>query len=96
MYRTWDRLDSEISCPVHFTPDEIDRHYKDAEGWNKLQDFRDATSHILQRDGWTHHDTYDRALALHDRMINSQDDDPEKIMARLEEIFDFTKPFAVV
>lgn len=60
-----------------------------------MQDFMDATSHILQRDGWTHHDTYDRAVALHNSMINSEEHEKDKTIARLEDNFDFTKPLSV-
>jgi hypothetical protein len=36
----------------------------DAEGWNEVQDFFDSVEGLVKRDGWTHHDTFDAALAL--------------------------------
>ena len=51
-------------CPIHFTEDEVQSHLADAEGWNEVQDFWDSVEGVVTRDGWTHLDTYDDAVAL--------------------------------
>ncbi|PYH64433.1 phosphotransferase family protein [Aspergillus vadensis CBS 113365] len=52
-------------CPITFTPSEIHQHHQDSEGWNEVQDFWDAMSGILSRDGWTSHETYDQAVSIY-------------------------------
>ncbi|KAL2867762.1 uncharacterized protein BJX67DRAFT_387645 [Aspergillus lucknowensis] len=64
---TWDGdvlplRESLIRCPTNFSPEEISKHSEDGEGWNEIQDFWDAVSGIMGRDGWTSHATYDQAL----------------------------------
>ncbi|GLA35090.1 phosphotransferase enzyme [Aspergillus niger] len=68
--------------PHHLHPNEIHKHHKDSEGWNEVQDFWDALSGILSRDGWTSHETYDQAVSiyaqiqdLHDKQHSQEDDD---------------------
>jgi hypothetical protein len=39
-------------------------HLKDGEGWNEVQDFWDSVAGVVTRDGWTHPDTYDDAVAV--------------------------------
>ncbi|GIK05338.1 phosphotransferase enzyme [Aspergillus viridinutans] len=63
--KKWDLLDGTNECPISFSPEEIHRHYEDAEGWNEVQDFWDAISGIMGRDGWTSHETYDQAKAIY-------------------------------
>jgi hypothetical protein len=31
-----------VSCPYHFTVEELEGHAVDAEGWNEFQDFFDG------------------------------------------------------
>ncbi|KAL3264652.1 hypothetical protein ABHI18_000570 [Aspergillus niger] len=69
-------------CPITFTPNGIHKHHEDSEGWNEVQDFWDALSGILNRDGWTSHETYDQAVSiysqiqdLHDKQHSKTEDD---------------------
>ena len=62
--RDWDDLELDVPCPIHFTAEEIRQHREDGKGWNELQDFWQAAEGIITRDGWTHNDTYDRAVGL--------------------------------
>lgn len=52
------------ACPIHFTDDELKSHLKDSEGWNEVQDFFDSVEGLVKRDGWTHHETFDVAMAF--------------------------------
>lgn len=42
----------------------MERHLADSEGWNEVQDFFDSIDGLVERDGWTHHETFDAALAF--------------------------------
>lgn len=56
-------------CPIEFSPEEIRKHIEDGEGWNEVQDFWDALSGIMGRDGWTSHATYDQALSIYSQIL---------------------------
>ncbi len=62
--RYWNDMGLQTPCPIHFTLEEIKSHLQDAESWNEVQDFFDSIQNIVQRDGWTHHETFDEALAF--------------------------------
>lgn len=62
--RNWKELGIQEDCPIHFTEDELKSHLVDAEGWNEVQDFFDSIEDLVKRDGWTHHETFNAALAL--------------------------------
>ncbi|GMG03822.1 unnamed protein product [Aspergillus oryzae var. brunneus] len=61
-------MDFITKCPIDFSSEEICKHYKDGEGWNEVQDFWDALSGILSKDGWTSHATYDQALSIYSQI----------------------------
>ncbi|KAL2076086.1 hypothetical protein VTL71DRAFT_1029 [Oculimacula yallundae] len=62
--RHWDDLGVDDPCPIHFTEEELQAHYRDGEGWNDRADFWDAIAGFVSRDGWTHNETYDQALEM--------------------------------
>jgi hypothetical protein len=62
--RYWKELDIDGECPIHFSEDELKSHLEDIGGWNDVQDFFDLVENLVQRDGWTHNETYDAALNL--------------------------------
>ncbi|EIT78678.1 phosphotransferase family protein [Aspergillus oryzae 100-8] len=64
----WDLLYRIAKCPIDFSSEEICKHYEDGEGWNEVQDFWDALSGILSKDGWTSHATYDQALSIYSQI----------------------------
>ncbi|GKZ66423.1 phosphotransferase enzyme [Aspergillus niger] len=81
-WTTLHHTDPTTKCLITFTPNEIHKHHKDSEGWNEVQDFWDALSGILSRDGWTSYETYDQAVSiysqiqdLHDKQHSKTEDD---------------------
>ncbi|PLN86072.1 phosphotransferase family protein [Aspergillus taichungensis] len=66
--KKWSSLDRTVECPIDFSPEEIRKHYEDSEGWNEVQDFWDALSGIMSRDGWTSHATYDQAVSIYSQI----------------------------
>ncbi|RAL04061.1 uncharacterized protein BO80DRAFT_486328 [Aspergillus ibericus CBS 121593] len=56
------------SAPSPLPLEEIRQHYEDGEGWNEVQDFWDALSGIMSRDGWTSHETYDQATSIYSQI----------------------------
>ncbi|KAJ9205852.1 hypothetical protein DTO164E3_1105 [Paecilomyces variotii] len=66
--KKWDLLGHTARCPVNFSPEEIRKHHEDGEGWNEVQDFWDAVSGIMGRDGWTSHATYDQAISIYSQI----------------------------
>ncbi|KAM5468490.1 hypothetical protein MferCBS49748_003537 [Microsporum ferrugineum] len=71
--KKWDLLGRPDKCPINFSPEEISKHYEDGEGWNEVQDFWDALSGIMARDGWTSHETYDQALSIYSQIQATAD-----------------------
>lgn len=64
IHRDWDELGFDSPCPIHFTEEELQAHYKDGEGWNERADFWDSLAGFVSRDGWTSNATYDQALEM--------------------------------
>jgi hypothetical protein len=64
MHSHWDKLDLSVPCPIHFTEEEQQAHYADAEGWNERADFWDSLAGFVSRDGWTSNETYSKALEM--------------------------------
>ncbi|KAK0109425.1 Phosphotransferase enzyme [Cadophora gregata] len=62
--RNWDELGFDSPCPIHFTEEELEAHYKDGEGWNERADFWDSIAGLVGRDGWTSNETYEQALEM--------------------------------
>lgn len=57
-----------VECPIHFSPEEIRKHHEDSEGWKEVQDFWDAISGIMGRDGWISHATYNQAVSIYSQI----------------------------
>ncbi len=64
IHRHWDELGFNTPCPIHFTEEELQAHYRDGEGWNERADFWDSLAGFVSRDGWTSNETYDQALEM--------------------------------
>jgi hypothetical protein len=64
IHRYWDELGFNTPCPIHFTEEELQDHYKDGEGWNETADFWDSIAGLSTRDGWTSNETYDQAREM--------------------------------
>lgn len=63
-HRHWDELGFDTPCPIHFTEEELQVHYRDGEGWNEQADFWDSLTGLVSRDGWTSNEKYDQALEM--------------------------------
>ncbi|PKY07456.1 phosphotransferase family protein [Aspergillus campestris IBT 28561] len=70
--RDWNLLNRSTQCPIDFSPEEIRKHYEDGEDWNELQDFWDALSGVMARDGWTSYVTYDEAVSVYSQIQATQ------------------------
>ncbi|KAJ8070008.1 hypothetical protein OCU04_000411 [Sclerotinia nivalis] len=64
IHRHWDELGLNTPCPIQFTEEELQAHYRDGEGWNERADFWDSLAGFVSRDGWTSNETYDQALEM--------------------------------
>ncbi|TVY39560.1 Altered inheritance of mitochondria protein, mitochondrial [Lachnellula subtilissima] len=62
--RHWDELGFNTPCPIHFTEEELQVHYRDGKGWNERADFWNSLAGFVSRDGWTSNETYDQALEM--------------------------------
>ncbi|KAI1165846.1 hypothetical protein F5B18DRAFT_132163 [Nemania serpens] len=62
--RNWDDICPGRPCPIEFTKGEIETHFRETDGWNENADFWASISSLVQRDGWTSHQTYDDAVKL--------------------------------
>ncbi|KAI0104819.1 kinase-like domain-containing protein [Nemania sp. FL0031] len=62
--RNWDDICPGRPCPIEFTKEEIETHFRETDGWNENADFWASVSSLVQRDGWTSHETYDEAVEL--------------------------------
>lgn len=62
--RHWSEFGFGDPCPIQFTEDEIQTHYRDGEGWNEWADFWDSVSGLINRDGWTSNETFGQAVEL--------------------------------
>ena len=38
-YGHWDKINSQVPCPISFTDEELETHYRDGDGWNEQADF---------------------------------------------------------
>ena len=60
----WDEISSQIPCPINFTDEELETHYRDGEGWNEQAEFWDSLEGLVHRDGWTSKENYNQALQV--------------------------------
>ncbi|RDW70457.1 aminoglycoside phosphotransferase family protein [Aspergillus mulundensis] len=71
--KKWDSLGITAQCPIHFSPEEIRKHREQGEGWNEVQDFWDAVSGVVARDGWTSHETYHQGREIYAQIMASEE-----------------------
>lgn len=64
IYRDWNEMGFDTPCPIHFTKEDLEAHYKDGEGWNERAEFWDSIAGFVSREGWTSNETYDQALEM--------------------------------
>ncbi|KAI2606604.1 kinase-like domain-containing protein [Hypoxylon sp. NC1633] len=62
--RNWAGICPDQPCPIVFTKQEIEAHHRESDGWNENADFWASVSSLVQRDGWTSNENYERAVAL--------------------------------
>jgi hypothetical protein len=63
-FRYWHEIGIEGDCPYHFTQAELSNYSVDADGWNEVQEFFDSIEGLVQRDGWTSHESFDAAFGF--------------------------------
>jgi hypothetical protein len=63
-YRHWKEIEADIPCPIKFTDEEIQEHYRDGGRWNDIADFWDSLEGLVNRDGWTSNETYEEAREI--------------------------------
>ncbi|KKY20022.1 putative phosphotransferase enzyme family protein [Phaeomoniella chlamydospora] len=70
MERFWNEIvgPNAPGCPIHFTPEELQTHYDESEGWNEKADFWDSLSGFVSKDGWVAHENYEQASDMFSQM----------------------------
>lgn len=59
--RQWDKLNTGIACPIHFSSQEIEAHEQASIDWNKKADFWASLSGFVSPDGYTSLEDYEDA-----------------------------------
>ena len=77
----------QMPCPIQFSEDERRTHLEGADSWNKLQDYWDFVSVIMDKDGWAWHDTYEDAAAVYKIMQDLGEDAVDKIAALVSKYY---------
>ncbi|RMZ66082.1 phosphotransferase enzyme family [Pyrenophora seminiperda CCB06] len=61
--RHWDEYNTNIPCPIGFTPEEFAAHLRDGQGFNESQEFWDEIrEEWMQPDGWIWNDLYEPTM----------------------------------
>ncbi|GAB7355411.1 hypothetical protein MBLNU459_g5928t1 [Dothideomycetes sp. NU459] len=60
--RHFEEFNTKVPCPISFSDDELEEHYRDGAGWNDKADFWDSLHGFVERDGYTSPETYEQAL----------------------------------
>ncbi|RMX77729.1 hypothetical protein D0869_09650 [Hortaea werneckii] len=64
LQRQWDKLNTGIECPTHFSKEEIRAHEETSSDWNERAEFWDSLSGFVSQDGYTSHEDYKDAREL--------------------------------
>jgi hypothetical protein len=62
MCREWDHFDTDTSCPYHFSTEQVQRHYEEAETFNKSQEFWKGLQGIVTDEGYASNETFEQAV----------------------------------
>ncbi|KAI6789954.1 hypothetical protein KC361_g8216 [Hortaea werneckii] len=60
----WDKLNTGIPCPIHFSSQEIEAHEQASTDWNEKAEFWASLSGFVSPDGYTSHGDYEDARKL--------------------------------
>ncbi|KAH7382206.1 kinase-like domain-containing protein [Pyrenochaeta sp. MPI-SDFR-AT-0127] len=58
----WDHFDTIEPCPYHFSAEEIQRHYEEADFFNRSQEFWEQLQGILTDEGYASNESYNKAV----------------------------------
>ncbi|GAB1733205.1 hypothetical protein NU195Hw_g8465t1 [Hortaea werneckii] len=61
LQKQWDKLNTGIACPIHFSSQEIEAHEQASIDWNKKADFWASLSGFVSPDGYTSLEDYEDA-----------------------------------
>ncbi|KAI7710514.1 hypothetical protein KC353_g9655 [Hortaea werneckii] len=64
LQRQWDKLETGIACPIHFSKEEIRAHEEASSDWNERAKFWDSLSGFVSQDGYTSLEDYEDAREL--------------------------------
>ncbi|KAI7236741.1 hypothetical protein KC330_g3579 [Hortaea werneckii] len=64
LQRQWDKLNTGIECPTHFSKEEIRAHEETSSDWNERAELWDSLSGFVSQDGYTSHEDYKDAREL--------------------------------
>ena len=77
----------QTPCPIRFSGAERSIHLGGVDSWNKLQDYWDYVSVVMDKDGWAWRDTYEDAAAVYKIMQDPRDDAMDQITAILSKYY---------
>ncbi|KAI6858144.1 hypothetical protein KC323_g7118 [Hortaea werneckii] len=60
----WNKLNTNIACPIHFSTQEIEAHEEASSDWDERAKFWDSLSGFVSQDGYTSLETYEEARKL--------------------------------
>jgi hypothetical protein len=46
-YRHWKEIEADMPCPIMFTDEEYQEHYRNGEGWDDIADFWDSLEGLV-------------------------------------------------
>ncbi len=64
VHNDWDRFGVEETCPYSFSEQEIEEHYVEAIVFNENRDFWDLVRDLVNDEGYTKAENYDKATEL--------------------------------
>ncbi|KAI7206538.1 hypothetical protein KC343_g10570 [Hortaea werneckii] len=64
LQRQWNKLNTNIACPIHFSTQEIEAHEEASSDWDERAKFWDSLSGFVSQDGYTSLETYEEARKL--------------------------------
>jgi hypothetical protein len=63
-HREWDHFGTTEPCPYHFSAEEIQQHYDEAEPFNKSQEFWKELQGVLTDDGYASNESFSKAVEI--------------------------------
>ncbi|KAI7251765.1 Uracil-regulated protein, partial [Hortaea werneckii] len=64
LQRQWDKLNTNVACPIHFSSQGIEAHEEASSDWNDRAKFWASLSGFVSQDGYTSLEDYEEARKL--------------------------------